>query len=85
MHAVEVRDFRLELMNRFFFLQLYPNGLVDVSSSQLNTFNLFEEYAAAAYCVAFDEASKGTVISCSAGNCPQPQTTGATLVYGFDG
>jgi len=57
----------------------------DVSSSQLNTFNLFEQYAAAAYCVAFDEASKGSVISCSAGNCPQPQTAGATLVYGFDG
>ncbi|KAL1850239.1 hypothetical protein Plec18167_007344 [Paecilomyces lecythidis] len=41
----------------------------DVSSDLLDQFNLFEQYAAAAYC-SENFNSTGTKLSCSAGNCP---------------
>ncbi|KAL1984371.1 hypothetical protein VTN96DRAFT_9232 [Rasamsonia emersonii] len=59
-------------------------GRRDVSQDLFDQLNLFEQYSAAAYCSANNEASAGTAISCSAGNCPLVQQAGATILYSFN-
>jgi hypothetical protein len=56
-----------------------------ISSAQLTTLTLYEQYAAAAYC---DTNTKGTTplkFNCAFGNtnCSLPQAAGATIVKNF--
>lgn len=55
----------------------------DVSADLLARLNLFEQYSAAAYCPSNNDASAGTLITCSTGNCPLVEAAGATAVYEF--
>jgi Lipase 3 N-terminal region len=57
------------------------NGL-DVSAGVLNQLNLWEQYAAAAYCPANND-SPGDELSCEAGNCPLVQTASTTTSIEF--
>jgi hypothetical protein len=58
---------------------LYPSP--GISSGLLATFNLYEQYAAAAYCPGNDK--KGIKLNCSCGNCPLVEKTKAVTVLGF--
>jgi hypothetical protein len=55
--------------------------LPDVSADVLNQLNLWEQYAAAAYCVSNND-SPGNKVSCVAGNCPLVQ--GATTTTSIE-
>ncbi|KAJ6184526.1 hypothetical protein N7519_005827 [Penicillium mononematosum] len=55
----------------------------DVSASELNQFGFWVQYAAATYYVENYEAQVGDKISCSKGNCPEVEKTGATVFYDF--
>ncbi|KAJ5223285.1 hypothetical protein N7468_007827 [Penicillium chermesinum] len=56
----------------------------DISSDVLSELTLFAEYSAAAYCTSNFGGSNGADVTCSAGNCPEVQSAGATLLYEFD-
>ena len=53
-----------------------------VSDQQVSSFSLIEQYAAAAYCKDNNDAVGN--ITCSAGNCPQVESAGATSVVEFE-
>ncbi|KAJ5799837.1 uncharacterized protein N7518_001905 [Penicillium psychrosexuale] len=55
----------------------------DVSTSELNQFDFWVQYAAAAYYADDYTAQVGAKISCSKGNCPQVEEAGATVFYDF--
>ena len=54
-----------------------------VSQSTFQQLALLEQYAAAAYCPSNNQPNSNTTITCTAGNCPQVQTTGATTLLEF--
>ncbi|EXJ92291.1 hypothetical protein A1O3_00841 [Capronia epimyces CBS 606.96] len=55
-----------------------------ISQDLLDTFSLYEQYSAAAYCADNNvPSSNGTAITCVAGNCPQVQADGAESVIEF--
>jgi hypothetical protein len=56
---------------------------VDVSTSELNQFGFWVQYAAATYYIENYDAQVGDKISCSKGNCPEVEQTGATVFYDF--
>jgi len=55
----------------------------DVSSSELDQFEFWVQYAAASYYEADYAAQVGDKLSCSKGNCPEVEATGATVSYDF--
>ncbi|KAJ5746109.1 hypothetical protein N7520_011291 [Penicillium odoratum] len=55
----------------------------DVAAAELSEFKFWIQYAAAAYCYDSYTAKAGTKLSCSAGNCPDVEAAGATIVYDF--
>ncbi|OQE10385.1 hypothetical protein PENVUL_c004G00876 [Penicillium vulpinum] len=55
----------------------------DVLSAELNQFDFWVQYAAAAYYIDVYAAQVGAKISCSKGNCPQVEEAGATVFYDF--
>ncbi|KAJ5939219.1 mono and diacylglycerol lipase precursor [Penicillium verhagenii] len=55
----------------------------DVAADELSDFKFWVQYAAAAYCRNSYTAKAGTQLTCSAGNCPQVEAAGATIVYDF--
>ena len=59
------------------------NTWSDVSTSELNQFGFWVQYAAATYYAENYEAQVGAKISCSEGNCPEVEKTGATVTYDF--
>ncbi|KAF7508723.1 hypothetical protein GJ744_008970 [Endocarpon pusillum] len=61
-----------------------PTSLVarDVSADVLGRLNLWEQYAAAAYCVA-NNNSPGTKVTCAAGNCPLVEAATTTTLIEF--
>jgi len=58
---------------------------IGVSQSLLSTFNLYEQYAAAAYCPGNNNVSciPGAKITCSTGNCPLVQSSNTASVLQF--
>ncbi|KAL1630957.1 hypothetical protein SLS56_004631 [Neofusicoccum ribis] len=54
-----------------------------VSADLLAKFNLFEQYAAAAYCGTNND-SPGTEVSCSSGNCPLVDTASTNTTLEFE-
>nr|AAB26004.1 lipase [Penicillium camembertii, Peptide, 276 aa] [Penicillium camemberti] len=55
----------------------------DVSTSELDQFEFWVQYAAASYYEADYTAQVGDKLSCSKGNCPEVEATGATVSYDF--
>ncbi|KAJ5546255.1 hypothetical protein N7494_003840 [Penicillium frequentans] len=62
-----------------------PNKLQtrDISADELSEFKFWVQYAAAAYCYDSYTAKAGSKLACSAGNCPDVEAAGATIVYDF--
>ncbi|KAH8697777.1 Alpha/Beta hydrolase protein [Talaromyces proteolyticus] len=56
----------------------------DVTSGLWSELNLYEQYSAAAYCPDNFNATAGTTVRCSTGNCPLVEQASATVVYSFD-
>jgi len=58
---------------------------IGISQSLLSTFDLYEQYAAAAYCPGNNNISciPGAKITCSTGNCPLVQTANTASVIQF--
>jgi len=56
--------------------------VLGLSSTQLSQFELYEQYAAAAYCKDNNNQEEGS-ISCSSGECPEVQSAGATSILEF--
>jgi Lipase 3 N-terminal region len=56
--------------------------LADVSAGVLSQLNLWEQYAAAAYCVS-NNNSPGNKVSCAAGNCPLVEAATTTTTIEF--
>lgn len=54
----------------------------DVSADVLGQLNLWEQYAAAAYCVTNND-SPGTKVTCAAGNCPLVEAASTTTLIEF--
>lgn len=52
-----------------------------ISPSQLTSFTLYGQYAAAAYC--HDQGNQQATIACHIGNCPDVENAGATPVLEF--
>ncbi|KAL2830342.1 Alpha/Beta hydrolase protein [Aspergillus cavernicola] len=55
----------------------------DISTSELAQFSFWVQYAAAAYCPTDYTAEPGSKVTCWAGNCPQVEQAGATILYDF--
>lgn len=62
---------------------LVTNSRTGVSADDLSQFKLWVQYAAAAYCHDSYTADAGSKLSCSAGNCPEVEAAGASIVYDF--
>ncbi|KAI7975122.1 hypothetical protein EIK77_002145 [Talaromyces pinophilus] len=54
-----------------------------VSPNQLQLLSLYEQFSAAAYCTRNELVQPGTLIACSAGNCPTVEQHGATVEFLF--
>jgi hypothetical protein len=65
------------------FICQYIHARIDVAAAELSEFKFWIQYAAAAYCYDSYTAKAGTKLSCSAGNCPDVEAAGATIVYDF--
>lgn len=59
------------------------SSYVDISSSQLEDFAFWVQYAAAAYCHDNYSPPAGTKLSCWAGNCPDVEAAGAVTDIEF--
>ena len=55
----------------------------DIQQSELSTFEFWAQYAAAAYCHDSYASQTPHKITCWAGNCPQVEADGATIVFDF--
>ncbi|KAJ5932283.1 hypothetical protein N7516_006772 [Penicillium verrucosum] len=55
----------------------------DVSTSELDQFEFWVQYAAASYYEVAYTAEVGDKLSCSKGNCPEVEAIGATVSYDF--
>lgn len=61
-----------------------PNGCPAISTGDYANLNLFEQFAAAAYCPGNNNVQAGGVkISCSTGNCPIVSNDDVVAVYEF--
>lgn len=64
-------------------LGLSANLLEAIDQGLLQTFNLYEQYAASAYCATNNDEAAGADILCSSGNCPLVQAAKAIAVFEF--
>ncbi|EAU29425.1 hypothetical protein ATEG_09976 [Aspergillus terreus NIH2624] len=58
-------------------------SVADIQQSELSTFEFWAQYAAAAYCHDSYASQTPHKITCWAGNCPQVEADGATIVFDF--
>ena len=77
-----VRDVHVQLYKTILTICL---RYIAVSQSLLNTFTLYGQYAAAAYCPGNNNAScsPGTKITCTSGACPLVQSAQTSAVFAF--
>lgn len=61
----------------------HTHTITAVSSSLLNTLDLYAQWSAAAYCSGNTDGAN-TAVSCSFGNCPDVQAASTTMLYEFD-
>ena len=54
-----------------------------VTASDLASYNLYEQYAAAAYCES-NNNSTGTKLTCFSGNCPLVESANTITVHEFE-
>lgn len=66
-----------------YFFHPYIHFLIDIAADELSEFKFWVQYAAAAYCHDSYTAKAGSKLACSAGNCPDVEAAGATIVYDF--
>ncbi|ETS80671.1 hypothetical protein PFICI_08200 [Pestalotiopsis fici W106-1] len=64
-------------------MKLYLNRATTVTASEVSSFDLYAEYAAAAYCNTEDDV--GTVVTCIDGVCSNVTAAGATVTATFAG
>ena len=63
-------------------LNLWLKYNTDVTAASLALLNLYEQYAAAAYCVQNND-SPGNKVSCKAGNCPLVEAANTETITEF--
>lgn len=66
-----------------YFYESYTHSTIDIAADELSEFKFWVQYAAAAYCHDSYTAKAGSKLACSAGNCPDVEAAGATIVYDF--
>ncbi|KAH8694051.1 mono and diacylglycerol lipase precursor [Talaromyces proteolyticus] len=55
----------------------------EIATNELSQFKFWVQYAAAAYCENNYVDQAGSLLTCWAKNCPQVESSGATIVYDF--
>lgn len=66
------------------FVFAHPDPIKDVSAELLESFNFFEQYAAAAYCTDNTNSASGSKLTCTTQNCPLVEMAGATALFEFE-
>lgn len=65
------------------YVKVFVHTSIDIAADELSQFKFWVQYAAAAYCHVNYASKDGTKLKCLAGNCPQVEAAGATIIHDF--